>query len=338
MKRARFSPRRTLAAFVAGFAAGGALYRGQPHQELGPTAVATSEMGPAISSAASLRETTARVSPFVVREEAWSEPFARDRAANWRRALAEAAGNEGAWQSVLAQIAVADAGLAARYAGEFVREHPALAQIVWAAVLDPLAQAGDYRSAQSVLQLIEEGAVKNHLITNLAMQWGRDDPLAAAEWLGGLSAETERMGAFAQLGRAWAEVAPEEAVEILFRLPAGELRRRAVTEAFVVWTEKAPEAASSWLAQREPQPDLDPAAARIARSPQLVQVDPARAFRWAERIVDPNERTQALGSIVALWVDIDRAAAVRYVQVSPQLTLAQRALLLDDVGSEPERL
>jgi hypothetical protein len=252
----------------------------------------------------------------------------------WRLAIAGLPEDNSTWQAVLARLAQKDMALAFKKAVELAHDRPELEQIAYEAVLDTLAQDGNYAAARQVLEQIPNGEIKNHLITNLTLQWGHDDPLGAADWLIGFSTDVDRVSAFAQLGRAWAEVQPQEAAEILFQLPAGELRRSALTAALLAWIDKNPAAASAWLAQLEPHPDLDLVAARIARVPSLVRMHIDMALGWAETINDANERIQALGSIVIQWADTDRSEAVRYVQNSPGLTSAQRATLLEDIGTE----
>lgn len=256
----------------------------------------------------------------------------------WERALACSKEDIATWQRVLAQIAQKDAALAATNAARLAVERPELAQLAWAAVLDSLAQSGSYTNACGVLAQVPDGEMKSHLVTNLVLQWGRDDPLAAAEWLAGLSIDLDRAPAFARLGTAWAETQPQEAAELLIRLPSGELRRSSLSAALTAWIEKNPVAASSWMARQEPQPDLDAAAARMARQPELISGRVDIALRWAESINDAETRMQTLGSIVILWADADRAAAVSYVQNSAVLTPAQRAALLRDFSLQEDRL
>lgn len=252
----------------------------------------------------------------------------------WQSAIALLPNNHSTWQAALARLTQKDLVLAFRNATQLVRERPELAQIAYGAILDTLAQDGNYADARRVLEQISSGEIKDHLITNLALQWGRDDPLSTAEWLLTLSTDVDRVPAFTQLGRAWAEVQPQEAVEVLFLLPAGELRRCSLTAALSTWIDANPASASAWLAQREPHPDLDLVAARIARGPSLVRAHVEAALGWAEIICDANERVQTLGSIVIQWADTDRASAIRYVQNAPNLSSAQRATLLEDIGSE----
>lgn len=265
---------------------------------------------------------------------AFSEALPNEAMAAWHRAMARAPQDESAWQRMLGEIAENNVEAAFCLATELAHERPEVAQLAYAAVLDTLAQRGNYAAAKSVLERIPTGEVKNHLVTNFVLQWGRDDPLAAAAWLLSLPAEFDRATAFAQLGKAWAEIQPQEAAEVLVRLPAGEVRRQALTAALTAWIEANAAAASAWVEQLEPHPDLDLAAARIARVPHLVQTRVEVALSWAESIVDANVRLQALGSILSVWADRDRAATVRYVQNSSTLTPAQRASLLDDLASD----
>jgi hypothetical protein len=260
----------------------------------------------------------------------WAE---QDPAAAWRWALTQLAENGDTWQGVLAQIARHDPARALGCAAQLAHDRPDLAQIAYATVIDTLAQMGSYAEAQRALQQIPDGDMKSHLVANFVLQWGRSDPLSAAAWLLSLPAGIDRPAALVGLSRAWATADPQEAAEFAALLPAGDLRRSALTAALTVWIEKNPGAASAWIDQLEPHPDLDPVAARISRIPALVETRVDVALSWAETIVDENERTQALATVVTLWAGRDRPAAIRYVQGSSDLTPAQRARLMEDIGS-----
>ena len=266
---------------------------------------------------------------------AWSLQNWADRepAAAWRWALAHSADDHEIWRDVLGHIACSNQALALGYATQLAQDRPDLAQIAYATVVDTLAQNGSYAAAQRALQQIPDGDMKNHLVANFALQWGRSDPLSAAAWLLSLPAVLDRPAALVGLSRAWAEADPQEAADFAILLPAGELRQSALMAAVTVWIEKNPGAASAWIDQLDPHPDLDQVAARISRIPALVETRVEVALSWAETIVDENERTQALATVVTLWAGRDRQAAVRYVQDSPDLTSAQRARLMEDIGS-----
>jgi hypothetical protein len=234
---------------------------------------------------------------------------------------------------VLGRIARNDAARALDCATQLAHDRPDLAQIAYAIVVDTLAQNGSYAAAQRALQQIPDGDMKNHLVANFALQWGRSDPLSAAAWLLSLPAALDRPAALVGLSRTWAAADPQEAADFAILLPAGELRQSALTAAVTVWIEQNPGAASAWIDQLDPHPDLDQVAARISRIPTLVETRVEVALSWAETIVDENERTQALATVVTLWAARDRTAAVHYVQDSPDLTSAQRARLMEDIGS-----
>lgn len=261
----------------------------------------------------------------------WTE---QEPAAAWRWALAHSADDEEIWRGVLGRIVRSDAARALSYATQLAHDRPGVAQIAYAIVIDTLAQNGSYSAAQHALQQIPNGDMKSHLVANFALQWGRSDPLSAAGWLLSLPAELDRPAALVGLSRAWAEADPQEAADFAVLLPAGELRQSALTAALTVWIEKNPGGASAWIDQLDPHPDLDQVAARISRIPALVETRVEVALSWAETIVDENERTQALATVVTRWAGRDRMAAVRYVQDSPDLTSAQRARLMEDIGSD----
>lgn len=257
----------------------------------------------------------------------------QDPAVVWQWALAHSAADDEVWRGVLKHIARSDPALALGYATQLAHDRPTLTQTAYATVIDTLAQMGSYAAAQRALQQIPDGDMKNHLVANFALQWGRSDPLSAAAWLLNLPGAVECPAALVGLSRAWAEADPQEAADFAALLPAGELRRSALTAAVTVWIEKNPGAASAWIDQLDPNPDFDQVAARISRIPTLVETRVEVALSWAENIVDENERTQALATVVTLWAVRDRLAAVRYVQDSPDLTSAQRARLMEDIGS-----
>ena len=274
----------------------------------------------------SQRDTNATESSQEIGEKQWAD--------EWRNALSRSPSDDSAWQSVLAQVARADSVLAMRFAAKIVEYRPEVAQIAYAAVLDTLAQRGEFTAATLALAQISNGEMKSHLVTNLALQWGRENPMRAIEWLQSLSSDLNRREAFVAVSRIWAEGHPEQAANFALNLPAGELRRDFLAAALTSWVEKNPGAATAWIDQLNPQPDLDSAAARIARIPSLIQTRVDVALGWAESISDGNERIMALDSIVALWADRDRPAAIAYIQNSPALTAAQKATLLEEVGVE----
>jgi len=257
----------------------------------------------------------------------------QDPAAAWRWAPAHSADDQEIWRDVLGRIARGDSVRALGCAAQLAHDQPNLAQIAYATVIDTLAQMGSYAAAQRAFPQIPDGDMKSHLVANFVLQWGRSDPLSAAAWLLSQPAVLDRPAALVGLSRAWAEADPQEAADFAALLPAGELRRSALTAAVTVWIEKNPGAASAWIDQLDPHPDFDQVAARISRIPALVETRVDVALSWAETIVDENERTQALATVVTLWADRDRTAAVRYVQDSPDLTSAQRARLMEDIGS-----
>jgi len=260
----------------------------------------------------------------------WAE---QDPAAAWQWALTQLAADGDAWQGVLARIARHDPARALGCATQLAHDRADLAQIAYATVIDTLAQMGSYAAAQRSFLQIPDGDMKSHLVANFVLQWGRSDPLSAAAWLLGLPAGIDRPAALVGLSRAWAAADPQEAADFAALLPAGELRRSALTAAVTVWIEQNPGAASAWIDQLDPHPDLDQVAARISRIPALVETRVEVALSWAETIVDENERTQALATVVTLWAGRDRPAAIRYVQGSSNLTSAQRARLMEDIGS-----
>lgn len=101
------------------------------------------------------------------------------------------------------------------------------------------------------------------------------------------------------------------------------------------WVYRDPIAASAWMDQLDPSPDLDMGAAAIAVLPALIQGKPDIAASWAESITDPEMRANTLLDLIRLWAEHDAIGAQRYANTSSVLDPATRALALSTMQPSP---
>jgi hypothetical protein len=147
----------------------------------------------------------------------------------------------------------------------------------------------------------------------------------------GLPDEFDRTEPVVALSRIWVASDPKAAADFTAQLPPGELRKDALAMAVSSWARTDAGAACTWLDQFAPSSDLDYAIYEIIRLP-AAQTEPQIALKWAENIVNDDQRQQGIETIVRTWVEKDQPAALRYVQDSTALNSDQRAAVMKDLG------
>ncbi len=138
-----------------------------------------------------------------------------------------------------------------------------------------LADADPAASADWVLSL-SEGEEKEQALTSLVQQWSRQDPAKASEWVDSLSS-------------------PELKAQGYRAIVDTHLRRRDVA------------AATAFVNQRNPGPELDPAIGRLAQ--WLRRSDPPTALSWAAAVSNNEQRFALMDEIVKDWSQRDPEAA-----------------------------
>lgn len=144
-----------------------------------------------------------------------------------------------------------------------------------------------------------------------------------------------REEARAALYVGWSQSDPAALVAHASALSAGESRLAALRDGLTQWVHLDPAAASVWMDNHDPAPDLDAGAVAIASTPSVVAKAPEIAASWAESITDPELRANTLLDFIRLWAEHDPAAARRYAATSPLVSPQTRDLAIASLDNPP---
>lgn len=203
----------------------------------------------------------------------------------------------------LVAVRPTDPAAALRHAAAQARERPALAESIYAALLEPFAQRREHALLLEALALapLAEDA-RERLRQEAAARWAETDPAGAATW-----ARQTRPGAAPLLPvihDRWINQDARSATAFASSLtgPHGEeLLREAVSR----WLALDGAAAREWLRSQGPLAGLDPTLALHASSDELLRHEPDEALALAQRIGDPALRWQTLVAMARHLDDID---------------------------------
>ncbi len=165
--------------------------------------------------------------------------------------------------------------------------------------------------------------------------WAAYQPRVALENLAQIADPVAREEARAALFVGWSQSDPAALVAHASSLPVGESRLAALRDGLTQWVRLDPAAASAWMDDHDPAPDLDAGAAAIAGTPALVAKNPEVAASWAESITAPELRASTLLDFIRLWAEHDPAAARRYAATSPAVPQQTRAVAIASIDSPP---
>jgi hypothetical protein len=234
----------------------------------------------------------------------------------------------------MARLAKDDPQLALRLVTNAPKQiDPAFTEQIYNAIIRSPVEQGRYEDAKNIIDSVGDRLLRKQLMVDLASTWGRYQPQQAAEWLVAQPEGNDREDAIGNLAYAWAQTDAVAAANFASTLPSGPSRRQALVNAVVVWAEHDIVAASDWLDRFDPQPDNDAAVATIATSHKVVNQNPDVALSWAESIINPEQRVDAIRQIAQQWGQKNQAAAQQYVQSTPLLTTQQRTELLEILSS-----
>lgn len=143
----------------------------------------------------------------------------------------------------------------------------------------------DLDKAISMVEQLSGRDNADDLQRTLVREWSRSDPAAAADYL---TEKGDQLNNFSSL--------------------ASEVIRR--------WDDVT--AASEWLSQYEPSPELDRATLMLVY--RAGNEDPAGAFTWAQSVNDPGIRMRALQTVASNWKAQDEAAFNTFIGKTQGLT------------------
>jgi hypothetical protein len=125
----------------------------------------------------------------------------------------------------------------------------------------------------------------------------------------------------------WSDADPAGLTAYAFNLPLGSLRSLALACALPKWIAQDAVAASAWLADLPPDPDLDPGVVALARLPELPEHRPQVSIEWAVGIMDADARDATLQNIAERWARVAPEGLTKFLSGEDGLLPADRESL-----------
>jgi hypothetical protein len=224
---------------------------------------------------------------------------------------------------------------AARLGAKLCAENPALASDYGQLLITALTEAGAYETAMAFAAADASGN-RTSWLTAASYEWATHQPQSALEAATQLSDAEMRKTALHAVFAGWAMADPPGLAAHAMTLPSGEDRAHALAQALPRWVNDDPVAASNWIANFDPSPDLDFGAAAVATLPAMINQRPEIAANWAENIAEPTLRANTLGAVARQWAKKDPDAVRRFIAERPNLSAGDRSSLNDALNPPPD--
>ncbi|MGJ8640050.1 MAG: hypothetical protein ACSHYA_11735 [Opitutaceae bacterium] len=182
--------------------------------------------------------------------------------------------------------------------------------------------SGDYELALSLLQKADIPVTpdtqngKYTFVEEVITDWSLFSPDKAAEWIiNNPQKEDSALKSLANtaLLRIWSNSDPEAALNYAKDLTIDKARRFAVGGALEQLVQQDITKASEWLNEHGNEEWFDPNIYDLSTMPEVVSSAPVVAVEWADSIVDPQLRIEALTNIAADWIVQDPDTATGYL-------------------------
>jgi len=239
---------------------------------------------------------------------------------------------------VLSEIGKADPNLAwllaAGYSGKFTEQ----AQYAFSCALQGMLFVGDYQTAvdlmnRTTLPIMPDGFDgKYALADTIASAWAQYEPKNAAGWALSLPEGSIALDrSLVNVGQMWAENSPDDAANFAQQLPSGNSRDNVLTQVLAEWMNQDPAQAALWMNQFQSDPGLDNAKAAFAGNPKIADANIDIALAWANSITDEYTREYKVSDLIERWGKSNPAAAMNYLQTSPDLAPEMREDIIDSL-------
>lgn len=262
----------------------------------------------------------------------WASAFPDD-AANYALAITDGE-QQLALQAVFAGAARRPQE-AARLGARLCAETPARASDFGQFLVNALAEAGAY-SVAAAFAAADTSGNREAWLNYSYSEWGAHQPEQALTACQKISDPAVRDAAFQGTISGWAQADPPGLAAYAMSLSAGTDRVRALEQALPRWVSNDPVAASKWIAEFDPSPDLDAGVAAVASLPLLINQRPEVAVQWASNIAEPVLRANVLGSLAREWAQKDPEAVRRFIASKPDLSVGDRTALQDALNPPPD--
>ncbi len=230
-------------------------------------------------------------------------------AANWAMALSDSNARERALATVFAGAVAGSPDGAVQLGKQLFQQDPNNAAGYGTSLIEALCAAGNFETA---IKMAGEGdpATRPNWMAGAWSKWAEFQPDQAAAAAAAITDPTLRDQALHGIIGGWAEADPASLVQFMTQLPADGEKSSMVSQALQRWARVDPQAASEWLNNVAPGPEMDEGVAAVATMDSL---KPDVAIGWAESVVDPKLRSETLVTVLRNWVTMDLPTAENYL-------------------------
>lgn len=152
------------------------------------------------------------------------------------------------------------------------------------------------------------------LLDSAYYQWAKYQPEQALAAINQITDPNIKASAYDGMLAGWASADATKLASLALTMPPGEDRLKAFNVALPKWIEKDPAAATEWIGNQDPSPDLNAGVAAIATLPSMIAQNPRLSFDWADSITDSAQRIMTKHEIFTQWAQKDFQAAVEYAR------------------------
>lgn len=229
--------------------------------------------------------------------------------------------------------------LALRAGRQMILEEPDQVDVLGSILISALTSAKEFTTALEFAQSPGAEGSQTDWTAAIIGQWVRSQP----EMVPQLAAIVARPGTpelvIQAFREAWASAAPASAAEYALSLPAGETRQAVVARAVSEWINREPKAAAEWIDQKlKNGPEYDQALAALLTQTPREFYSPQTALDRTATISDPLLRTDTRVTLIRSWAEMDRQAALNYLQLARGVSPAERGQLFATLTQPPAPL
>jgi hypothetical protein len=256
-----------------------------------------------------------------------------DAAADW--ALSQTSMELGDAVGALLDGAAVDPQKAVGLLDDLARRLPERAEEFSGRLIHAFEKAGEDRAAAE----FAVATAANHRfdwVESSYDRWAATQPREAVDSAYLIVDSRLQIKAFNAAIQRWGESDPRALIDYAVTLPAGANRSGALSVAASAWVATDLPGLEAWLADLPPGRDLDACAVVVGTHPAIVRDDPQRAVGWAQTIIDVDQRSAALATIVNQWAVADPVAAATFARdcedLDPQIRTAFLSRLEPPIG------
>ena len=176
-------------------------------------------------------------------------------------------------------------------------------------------------------QQLPEGVAKIEVVTALAFEASRFDPLLALTLASALQPSAARDHLVSHAVSQWAISDPASANQWSASIEDGALKQRVNTEIAIAWAQNDPVAAGNFVMSQIPEgAEQDRAIVSVVQ--RWAQIDPSAAADWVGTFPAVPARDSALQNLVSLWSEQDFDSSLAWLDKLPVDPLKDQGLTI----------